>query len=107
MFSIYVDDYLVGFEEKKENARKLCEYNNMVEKEYCSGRYWYYTISHDIDEALEMIKDYKKISKKNAFYELECLKSYVEIYFGAEILGGAKSLTKNNVAEIKKLYSKK
>ena len=61
MFNIYVDDYLVGFEEKKENARKLCEYNNMVEKEYCSGRYWYYTISHDIDEALEMIKDYKKI----------------------------------------------
>ena len=71
MFNIYVDDYLVGFEEKKENARKLCEYNNMVEKEYCSGRYWYYTISHDIDEALEMIKDYKKISRKNAFYELD------------------------------------
>ena len=46
-------------------------------------------------------------SLQDAFYELECLKSYVEIYFGAEILGGAKSLTKNNVAEIKKLYSKK
>lgn len=44
---------------------------------------------------------------QNAFYELESIRSYVETYFGAEVLGGAKPLSKKAVAEIKKIYSKK
>ena len=44
---------------------------------------------------------------QNAFYALEGLRAYCETYFGAEVLGGAKSLTSKAVLEIKKLYSKK
>ncbi len=46
-------------------------------------------------------------SLQNAFYELEAIRSYVEIYFGAEVLGGAKALSKKAVKEIRHLYSKK
>ena len=45
-------------------------------------------------------------SLKNAFYQLELLRAYVETYFGAEVLGGARAITKKNVAEIKRLYKK-
>ena len=45
-------------------------------------------------------------SLKNAFYQLELLRAYVETYFGAEVLGGAKVISKKNVAQIKKLYRK-
>ena len=34
-------------------------------------------------------------------------RSYAEAYFGAEILGGAKAISKKGVLEIKTLYSKK
>ncbi|MBQ8635578.1 class II aldolase/adducin family protein [bacterium] len=43
---------------------------------------------------------------QNAFYKLELIRAYVETYFGAEVLGGAKSIPKKGVAEIKKLYRK-
>ena len=43
---------------------------------------------------------------QNAFYKIELLKAYVETYFGAEVLGGAKSISKKGVAEIKNLYRK-
>ena len=43
---------------------------------------------------------------KNAFYQLELLRAYVETYFGAEVLGGAKAISKKNVAQIKDLYRK-
>ena len=43
---------------------------------------------------------------QNAFYQLELLRSYAEIYFGAEVLGGAKSLSKKEVNEIHNLYRK-
>ena len=46
-------------------------------------------------------------SLQNAFYQLEVLRSYAETYFGAEILGGAKAISKKDVLEIKTLYSKK
>ena len=45
-------------------------------------------------------------SLKNAYYKLELLRAYVEIYFGAEVLGGAKAISKKGVSEIKKLYRK-
>ena len=45
-------------------------------------------------------------SLRNAFYQLELLRAYVETYFGAEVLGGAKAITKKNVAKIKELYKK-
>lgn len=44
---------------------------------------------------------------QNAFYEIESIRAYVETYFGAEVLGGAKSLSKKAVTEIKNIYSKK
>ena len=44
-------------------------------------------------------------SLKNAFYKLEMLRGYVETYFGAEVLGGAKSISKKSVTEIKRLFS--
>ena len=44
---------------------------------------------------------------QNAFYELEMLRAYAETYFGAEVLGGAKALSKKAVSEIKALYIKK
>lgn len=46
------------------------------------------------------------ISLQNAFYKLELIRAYVEIYFGAEVLGGAKAIPKKGVSEIKKLYRK-
>ena len=45
-------------------------------------------------------------SLKNAFYQLELLRAYTETYFGAEVLGRAKSISKKNVEEIKRLYRK-
>jgi ribulose-5-phosphate 4-epimerase/fuculose-1-phosphate aldolase len=45
-------------------------------------------------------------SLQNAFYKIELLKAYVEIYFGAEVLGGAKAISKKGVNEIKNLYRK-
>lgn len=44
---------------------------------------------------------------QNAFYQLEMIRAYCEAYFGAEVLGGAKSLSKKSVTEIKNLYVKK
>ena len=41
---------------------------------------------------------------QNAFYALESLRAYCETYFGAEVLGGAKVISKNDVAKIIKLY---
>ena len=41
---------------------------------------------------------------QNAFYQLESIRAYCETYFGAEVLGGAKSIPKKEVLEIKKLY---
>ena len=43
---------------------------------------------------------------QNAFYKLELIRAYCEVYFGAEVLGGAKSISKTSVNEIKKLYRK-
>lgn len=43
---------------------------------------------------------------QNAFYQLEMLRTYCEVYFGAEVLGGAKALSKKSVSEIKQLYLK-
>lgn len=43
---------------------------------------------------------------KNAYYLLETLKMYCEIYLNAHTLGGIKTLTKKNVQEIEKLYKK-
>ena len=45
-------------------------------------------------------------SLQNAFYQLELIKSHVEIIFGAEVLGGAKYLSKKDILEINKLYKK-
>lgn len=42
-------------------------------------------------------------SLQEAFYKLEMIRSYVETYFGAEVLGGAKLLNKKQVLEIKSL----
>lgn len=44
---------------------------------------------------------------QNAFYGLELLRSYVEIYFGASVISTPKSITKKGVEEIKKLYEKR
>ena len=43
---------------------------------------------------------------QNAYYKLDLIKAYVEAYFGAEVLGGAKAIPKKGVDEIKKLYRK-
>lgn len=43
---------------------------------------------------------------KDAFYQLEMIRAYVETIFGAEVLGGAKSISKQNAKEIKNLYLK-
>ncbi len=43
---------------------------------------------------------------KTAFYKLEILRCYAEAYFGAEVLGGAKSISKKSVEEIKRLFIK-
>lgn len=45
-------------------------------------------------------------SLQNAFYKLELIRMYAEVYFGAEVLGGAKAISKAGVNEIKKLYRK-
>lgn len=45
-------------------------------------------------------------SLKNAFYGLEGLRAYVETYFGAEVLGGAKPLNKKSISQIRKLFLK-
>lgn len=42
-------------------------------------------------------------SLKNAFYALESIRAYAETYFAAEVLGGAKQLSKKDIAEIKNL----
>ena len=44
---------------------------------------------------------------QNAFYGLESLRAYAETYFGAEVLGRAKSISKKGIEEIYKLYGKK
>ncbi len=44
---------------------------------------------------------------QNAFYKLELLKSYVEIYFGAEVLGGACTLSKKQIKEVHRVYKNK
>lgn len=44
---------------------------------------------------------------QNAFYKLEAIRAYVETYFGAEVLGGAKPLAKKAVAEIKQIFKNK
>lgn len=46
-------------------------------------------------------------SLQNAFYELETLRSYVEIYFGAEVLGGSVAIPKSKVKEIRQIFAKK
>lgn len=71
MYDIYINGCLVGYEEKMENAKKLCEYNNLIEKENQSNNYWHYNINYDIDEALEFVLDFKKIQKKNGIYSLD------------------------------------
>lgn len=43
---------------------------------------------------------------QNAFYKLELIRAYAETYFGAEVLGGAKAISKKAVNEIKNLYRK-
>ena len=45
-------------------------------------------------------------SLKQAFYKLEMLRAYTETFFGAEVLGGAKAISKKGVTEIKDLYRK-
>ncbi len=42
-------------------------------------------------------------SLQNCFYNLEMLKNYVQICFGAEMLGGAKPLNKKQIEEVKNL----
>ncbi|MBR1617226.1 class II aldolase/adducin family protein [bacterium] len=42
-------------------------------------------------------------SLKQAFYDVELLRYYAETWFGAEVLGGAKLISKKGVAQIKKL----
>ena len=46
-------------------------------------------------------------SLQNAFYKLELLRTYAEVYFGAEVLGGAKKISKKGVQLIHQLYGKK
>ncbi|MBQ8476005.1 class II aldolase/adducin family protein [bacterium] len=41
---------------------------------------------------------------QNAFYKLESLMAYCETWFGAEVLGGAKKISKKDIALVKKLY---
>lgn len=43
---------------------------------------------------------------QNAFYDIELIRSYVEIYFGVEVLGGASLIPKKSVEELKKIYIK-
>ena len=43
---------------------------------------------------------------QNAFYKAESLRAYCETYFGAEVLGGAKTITKKEVELIKKIICK-
>ena len=43
---------------------------------------------------------------QNAFYKLESLRAYCETYFGAEVLGGAKSISKKEVEKIKQICFK-
>ena len=42
-------------------------------------------------------------SLQNAFYLLEGLRAYCETYFGAEVLGGAKTISKSEVLKIRQL----
>lgn len=44
---------------------------------------------------------------QNAFYQLEGIRAYVQIYFGAQVISSPKSLNKKQVAEIRQLYIKK
>lgn len=43
---------------------------------------------------------------QNAFYQLESIKAYAETFFGAEVLGGAKPISKKAIREIKNIYIK-
>ena len=40
---------------------------------------------------------------QSAFYILESIRTYCETYFGAEVLGGAKNISKQGIKEIKQL----
>lgn len=42
-------------------------------------------------------------SVQNCFYKLESIKNYIETYFAAEMLGGAKEFNKKQIKEIKSL----
>ena len=44
---------------------------------------------------------------KTAYYKLESLRAYAQKYLCSEILGGAKSISKKSIQEIKKIYIKK
>ncbi len=44
---------------------------------------------------------------KSAFYQLDLIRAYAETCFGAEILGGAKPISKKEVQELRMLYRKK
>ena len=44
---------------------------------------------------------------QNAFYKLEFLRAYAETYFGAEVLGGARALSKKDISYIRKVYKNK
>jgi len=44
-------------------------------------------------------------SLQNAFYKLEALRTYCEIYFGAEVLGGAKTLNKKEIKQINQIFN--
>ena len=44
---------------------------------------------------------------KNTYYKLESLRAYAQTYLFAQILGGAKSISKKSIEEIKKIYIKK
>lgn len=42
-------------------------------------------------------------SLQSAFYNIEALKAYAETYFGAQVLGGHRALTKKQINEIRNL----
>ncbi len=46
-------------------------------------------------------------SLQDAFYKIELLRSYVEIFFGAEVLGGHCTLSKKQIKEINQVYKNK
>ena len=64
----------------------------------------------------EYFQDYDAVLLKNhgivvgaktlqeAFYTIELIRTYCEVYFGAEVLGGAKEIPKKGIKEIKNLH---